>query len=174
MKIIKVILITIAIAVVLGIAGFFYFINEFAKGFGGNIGTITCVDDNKLKDEYLMQYVDSFYVSYPQYQVPDSIKQNNSFQSLDYDHLSLSKFYFSTEPIEVYYIQWSGPGCVNIRFTYDPKSESSSGVFRGDSDDKIKETEIERIKSRFEREVIPKLEETILRFEPKDSIYLNY
>lgn len=166
-------IITVVIVIAFFIVGFFYLVNEFAKGFGGNIGTITCIDDHQLKDKYLKQYVDSFYVFNPEYEVPDTIQQNAMYQSLDYDHLALSEFYFSKDPIEIYYIQWSGPGCVNIRFVYNPETTKALGVFRGDVDDKIKQQEIRRIKTRFEIEVVPKLEEIILKYESQDSIYLK-
>ncbi|MBO9702796.1 MAG: hypothetical protein J7604_21465 [Sporocytophaga sp.] len=173
MKVLKASIIIIILTAIAIIGGFFYYIHEFAKGFGGNIGTITCIDDNQIKDKYLEKYIDSFYVYYPEYIVPDSIKQDNLYQSLDYDHLSLSKFYFSNHPIEIYYIQWTGPGCVNIRFTYNPITSESSGVFRGDPEDKIKEHEIERIKNRFEEEIISKIEKVILKYESRDSIYIK-
>ena len=137
------------------IIGYIIFMLEFGKGFGGNISTITCVD-SQIKTEDILKNIDSFFDDYPKYHVPDSIQERHKFKSLDYDHLALTKFYFSDEPIEIYYIQWTGPGCINIRFKYDPLSGQSIGMFRGDPDDKINKNEVNRIKHRFESEVISK------------------
>lgn len=161
----------VLIIIVVVLCGLAYFVHEFAKGFGGNIGSITCVDDHQLKDEYLNTYIDSLYLYYPELQVPDSIvSKDANYKALDYEHLSLSKFYFSEAPIEIYYVQMNGT-CMNIRFVYDPIKKQVSGVFRGDPKDKIKKRKIERIVKRFELEVMEKLEKLILENEPKELIY---
>lgn len=173
MKITKWISLLLPIAIIIGVWGFCDSTEKLKKGYSpGNIGSLTCVDNN-IRAKYIRKYLDTFYMIYPQYNVPDTIKQNYYYQSLDYEHLSLSKFYFSKDTVEVYYIQWSGPGCVNIRFTYDSKTEEIHGNFRRKPANQLEDKEIQRIKSRFECEIMQKLEKIILKYEPQDSIYLK-
>lgn len=164
MKILAKILIGVFILIGIYVIIYVYSIYAFAVGFSpGNIGVITYIE-NDIKGKYYHQYIDSFFVYHPEFSAPDSINQSLRYKSLDYDHLSLSKFYFSNNPNEVYYVQMDG--FVNIRFVYNPITEESFG-----SHSEYKKEEVNRVKKRFETEIIPKFEKVILKYESKDSIY---
>ncbi len=138
------------------------------EGTGGSTGVVTEINDNKLKVDFILKYLDTFFIKYPEYIVPDSIQNMFEFKSNDYEHLNLSKFYFSNNPTEVYFIQWKGPGYINVRAILDVNSNNT--IWTNLQED-VSESEILRIKNRFEDSIIYKIEQIILNNEIKDSIY---
>ena len=80
----------------------------------------------------------------------------------------MSKFYFSNNPTEVYFIQWKGPGYINVRAILDVNSNNT--IWTNLQED-VSESEILRIKNRFEDSIIYKIEQIIINNEIKDSIY---
>jgi len=148
-------LIAVFIAFLVYILKMYFFVIGFSPG---NIGTITHAESKNIYGNYFGKYIDSFYVYHPEHKTPKQFEQNIPH----YDHLKTLDFYFSKEPKEIYSVGFRG--FVSIRFV----SSTIYGEFNG----KIyNEMEIERIKTRFETEIIPKFEKIILKYESKDSIY---
>jgi cbb3-type cytochrome oxidase subunit 3 len=155
------------ILLIIGIAFFIVIIN-IANGVGGGIRSITSIDDS-LKSMYIRQYIDSFYTYYPEYIVPDSIKDKFEYQSGDYEHLSMSKFYFKEKPIEVYFIDIH---MMCVTSVYNPINKKRITNTRASPLD-IDDEEIARIKNRFETEIIPKLELVLLKYVPAEELYIE-
>ncbi len=172
---IKKILITSLILAILGGITFMYFISVFTKGF---IGTdkektyrtpIICIEHN-IKTDILKESVSGFQLQFPEHLVPDSIKSDYSYKQFSYyEHLQLDEFYFTEKPYEIYFVQWTGPGCINVRFAYNPLSDKISNTFHKNQNDSIVRQELNRIKKRFEREIITKMESMLMNRNLKNN-----
>ena len=165
---IKKILITFLILAILGGIAFLYFLSLFAKGFTGTDKErtyrtpIICIEHN-IKTEILKESVSDFKLQFPEHIVPDSIKRDCSYQQFSYhDHLQLDEFYFTEKPYEIYLVQWTGPGCINVRFAYNPFTDKTSNTFHKNQNDSIVRQELNRIKKRFEGEIITKMESMLI------------
>lgn len=123
---------------------------------GSGLGTNATVEVEKYKTEYRRKYGDSLKSIYTELQVPDSTNPLSKGMSF----LNMQPFHLTEPPEEIYYIQWSGTGFIEVRMAYD--LERNSWI---DSDT----TNSKRIKQRFENEILSKIDSLISISVDKDS-----
>ncbi len=135
-------------------------VDSFAKGYPNKkpaaIGDVRMSSPSDL----VYQYVDSLYLYYPEYQVPKGLREELPYWG-DSSHafLNIRYFYFGNPPEEVHELQFSG--MVYHRCVYKP----DNGTLRSCSGGEVgfNTPEANRIITRMEVEVIPKIEELIAR-----------
>jgi hypothetical protein len=146
------------------------FIKECNEGFGyvagTGLGSLADIDSSKYKSEYYIKYVDTFFKAFPQYKKPDSIFGGN--QANNYNFLNLTAFYFNKVPKEIYYVQWEGTGFISVRFSYDLERQEEISEYPRDKSF-VEQQEKNRIKNRFKKEVLDRIDSLINISKDRDS-----
>ena len=104
--------------------------------------------------------IDSFYKTYPEYQIPDKWKELDTWHKRGYGFLGGTIFYFAKSPEEMYYVTFIGDT------TNQENSKSSELAIRAISkgspkwlsEDDVNNKEKKRIENRFRAEIVSKLE----------------
>ncbi|MCB9198140.1 MAG: hypothetical protein H6600_06760 [Flavobacteriales bacterium] len=113
---------------------------------GSGLGTVATVDDFKYKDEYRRSFGDTLLKLNPDMVVPDSL----SHLASNYDFLNLQSFRFTKAPKEIYFIQWSGTGFIEVRMVYNYEKHEW-----------LTDDESTRVKQRFETEILNNIDSLI-------------
>ena len=138
----------------------------------GSIGDTIFFPTSKKKLEIA---IDSLYAKHPEYKIPEKWEPFNDWSKLGYDFLESRIFYFKSEPEEMYYVAFYGDSTIladttkvgiGIRAMYN-------GDYRGRwlLGDSLSFKEKQRIKARFDREIVSKLEEYTKTKVTKQSPY---
>ncbi len=123
---------------------------------GSGLGTNATVEVEKYKTEYRRKYGDSLKSIYPELQVPNST--NPIYDG--YEFLKLQAFQLNTPPKEIYYIQWEGTGFIEVRMAYN--LEDNTWLNHNT-------TTSNRVKKRFKKEILNKIDSLITISPEKDS-----
>ena len=126
----------------------------------GEIGSGKCFPTSKKALEVAF---DSLYAKYPEYRTPAKWDSINDWSKRGYDFLESRIFYFKSSPEEMYYITFIGDSTVladttkieiGIRAIYNGH-KFGKWLLNSELDTKEKR----RIESRFDNEIVSKLEE---------------
>jgi hypothetical protein len=104
---------------------------------------------------------DSLYSDYPEYKIPDKLKEYNFWSKSGYDFLESRLIYFDEFPEEMYYISFVGDEKVFKDSTHADiaiRSVFLCSKKKWLKEEDFNENEKTRIKNRFENEILLKLE----------------
>jgi hypothetical protein len=128
---------------------------------GSGLGTVASIDAGTFNTNYRRQYGDSLIANNKRFQIPDSL----DFINVGYDFLNLQPYHLSSHPQEIYYIQWSGTGFIEVRIAYDVVNKQTIQADTATSN---------RIKNRFKNEILNKIDSLIEKSPDRDSaIYVS-
>ncbi|HEV8511759.1 MAG TPA: hypothetical protein VGQ59_00690 [Cyclobacteriaceae bacterium] len=126
---------------------------------GGTLGGFPPIyfPTSKVNLEHAM---DSLFLKYPQYSIPEKWKEKDNWSQRGYDFLESRIFYFKNDPEELYYVTFIGDQ-VMLRDT----TKVSIAIRAVDSEsktwqkyDELNDQQRSRIERRFHNEIIKKLE----------------
>jgi hypothetical protein len=113
--------------------------------------------------ERMEKAVDSVFLNYPEYRIPEKWEELDSWSERGFGFLESEIFYFGNEPEEMYYVTYVGdkkmlsdPGNVRIGIR-----SINKGDVRWISYQNLDQVERERIISRFNKEVVSKIEKYV-------------
>jgi hypothetical protein len=131
---------------------------------GSGLGSLADISDFKFKTPFYRKHTDSLLYYYPQFEMPDSIRNLQNYHS----HLNVSCFYFDNPPKEVYFVQWEGTGFISIRAGYNVTKQMH--IIENERINLlVSDQEKNRIKKRFQNEILNKLDSLIDKSADKDS-----
>jgi len=111
----------------------------------------------------IVQAIDGLFSKYPEYRIPDKWKPYDTWKQRGYDFLNSRIFYFKSGPEEMYYVTFLGDSNDSTQINNYNTSISiraiNNGVAHWKLEDETNSSDKKRIESRFEQEIISKLEE---------------
>ncbi len=147
-------------------------IGSISCGTLGGIGDTINFPTSKKNLEIAM---DSLFVKHPEYKIPEKWETYNDWHQRGYDFLESRIFYFKSSPEEMYYVSFIGDSVmladttkigIAIRATYN--GDARGRWVLGDS---LGSSEKQRIISRFDNEIVSKLEQYTKTKSSKESRY---
>ncbi|WP_026898917.1 hypothetical protein [Daejeonella oryzae] len=104
--------------------------------------------------------LDQLYLDHPQYIIPDKWKDFDSWSRNGYDFLESRIFYLREHPEEMYYVSFVGDSAMlaNPKQVVIAIRAVNKGDYKWYLEEDCDKKERERIESRFDQEIISKLE----------------
>ena len=137
----------------------------------GGIGDdAICFPTSKQKLEIA---IDSLYFKYPEYKIPAKRESYNDLSERGYDFLESRIFHFKSHPEEMYYVTFIGD---SVMLSNPNKIELgiraiNYGDDRWFSGNELSDKEKQRVLSRFDKEIIYKLEKYTKTKSYHESLY---
>ena len=111
----------------------------------------------------VVEAIDTLFAKYPEYDVPSNWQSFNDWKERGYDFLDSRLFYFRSAPEEMYYVTFLGDSnnIYKSGFTSLAIRAINNGRGHWTLEDEITSSEKSRIQSRFDKEIIAKIEDYI-------------
>ncbi|GGH20492.1 hypothetical protein FAZ19_09810 [Sphingobacterium alkalisoli] len=104
--------------------------------------------------------IDIFYLRYPEYKMPDKWQDRDNWAERGYGFLEARIFYFNENPEEMYYVSFMGDS--TMLADSEKISIAIRAVYNGGTgwilENDLYKQERERIETRFDKEIIHRLE----------------
>ncbi|RYD57394.1 MAG: hypothetical protein EOP56_08795 [Sphingobacteriales bacterium] len=110
----------------------------------------------------LVRAIDTFFIGYPEYKLPQKWVSFNDWNARGYDFLDGRIFYFKTDPEEVYYITMYGDGNDSVQAD-TTKTGISIRAYRNKnigwtSESDCSRKEKQRVQKRFDEEIVSRID----------------
>ena len=143
-----------------------FFLKKFFVDFAGDLAPnnqvcLTDISKTKYRTDILSKFIDTFLSKHPEY---DATKHGYPIDT-SLSFLSLRNIYFNSNPTEIYLIRVDYPVC--IRTTYNFATGVTLAFHANEYEKELSTNivEVERIRSRFQKEVL----DTVIRYIEKSS-----